>query len=80
MAARLSEVAGWRVLLLEAGGAPPPESVVPGYNTVLLQGDADWNYFTVPQRHALKNYVNRVCCYSMRAYSSMRLNVGFLIL
>ena len=29
-AARLAEVAAWRVLVLEAGGNPPPESQVPG--------------------------------------------------
>ncbi|KAG7159554.1 Glucose dehydrogenase [FAD quinone]-like 4, partial [Homarus americanus] len=51
----------WRVLLLEAGGPPPPESVVPALNVVLMQSDADWNYFTVPQKHALRGYVNNAC-------------------
>ncbi|KAG7159553.1 Glucose dehydrogenase [FAD quinone]-like 3, partial [Homarus americanus] len=44
VAARLSEVAEWRVLLLEAGGPPPPESVVPAYNVVLQDADTDWKY------------------------------------
>ncbi|KAK8384695.1 hypothetical protein O3P69_014339 [Scylla paramamosain] len=61
VAARLAEVEGWRVLLLEAGGPPPPESVVPGLNVVLMQSDADWNYFTVPQKHSLRGYVGRSC-------------------
>ncbi|XP_050713623.1 glucose dehydrogenase [FAD, quinone]-like [Eriocheir sinensis] len=61
VAARLAEVADWRVLLLEAGGPPPPESVVPGLNVVLLQSDADWNYFTVRQKHSLKSYVGESC-------------------
>ncbi|XP_045123984.1 glucose dehydrogenase [FAD, quinone]-like [Portunus trituberculatus] len=61
VAARLSEVEGWRVLLLEAGGPPPPESVVPGLNVVLMQSDADWSYFTVPQKHSLKGYVGKSC-------------------
>lgn len=60
VAARLAEVAHWRVLLLEAGGPPPPESVVPGLNVVLMQSDADWNYFTVRQNHSLKSYVGEV--------------------
>lgn len=60
VAARLSEVEGWRVLLLEAGGPPPPESMVPGLNVVLMQSDADWNLFTVPQKYALYGYVNKV--------------------
>ena len=60
VAARLAEVQGWRVLLLEAGGPPPPESVIPGLNVVLQESDADWNYFTVPQKHSLKGYNGRV--------------------
>ncbi|XP_069181513.1 glucose dehydrogenase [FAD, quinone] [Procambarus clarkii] len=61
LAARLSEVPEWKVLLLEAGGPPPPESVIPALNVVLMQSDADWNYFTVPQKHGLFGYVNNAC-------------------
>ncbi|XP_071540783.1 glucose dehydrogenase [FAD, quinone]-like [Panulirus ornatus] len=61
VATRLSEVSEWRVLLLESGGPPPPESTVPGLNVVLMESDADWNYFTVPQKHSLRGYVNRTC-------------------
>lgn len=60
VAARLAEVTGWRVLVLEAGGPPPLEAQVPGYNLFLMQSDADWNYFTTPQRHGLLAYNNRV--------------------
>ncbi|XP_071522739.1 glucose dehydrogenase [FAD, quinone]-like [Panulirus ornatus] len=56
VAARLSEVGGWRVLLLEAGGQPPPESHVPALFGVLLQGDADWNFRTTRQRHGLRGF------------------------
>ncbi|XP_069950744.1 glucose dehydrogenase [FAD, quinone]-like [Cherax quadricarinatus] len=61
LAARLSEVAEWNVLLLESGGPPPPESVIPALNIVLMQSDAEWNYFTVPQKHGLRGYVNNAC-------------------
>ncbi|KAK8738019.1 hypothetical protein OTU49_004353, partial [Cherax quadricarinatus] len=56
MAARLAEEAGWRVLLLEAGAKQPVESRVPALNFLLFQGDADWNYRSQPQQHALKAY------------------------
>ena len=66
LAARLAEVDGWRVLLLEAGGLPPPESDIPGLNPILLQSEIDWHYFTVPQKHGLRGYVGDVSvgCFS----------------
>lgn len=60
VAARLAEVTGWSVLLLESGGPPPIEAQVPAYNLFLLQSDSEWNYFTTPQRHGLRAYKNRV--------------------
>ncbi|XP_063880564.1 ecdysone oxidase-like isoform X1 [Scylla paramamosain] len=56
LAARLAEVEEWRVLLLEAGGLPPPESDIPGLNPILLQSEFDWHYFTVRQKHGLRGY------------------------
>lgn len=58
LASRLSEIAGWRVLLLEAGGAPPRESSIPALNVALLQGDHNWNHFTTPQKHANRGFRN----------------------
>ncbi|XP_069986833.1 glucose dehydrogenase [FAD, quinone] [Penaeus vannamei] len=59
LAARLSEVTGWRILLLEAGGEPPPESHVPALYPALLQGEADWNFVTTRQRHSLRGFTDR---------------------
>ncbi|XP_075982083.1 ecdysone oxidase-like [Anticarsia gemmatalis] len=44
VAARLSEVASWDVLLIEAGGDPPPTSVVPGLFPTLQNTEYDWSY------------------------------------
>lgn len=56
----MSEVPGWKVLLLEAGGKPPPESHIPGFNQLLLRGDADWNYFTETEPNAFKGFAGEV--------------------
>ncbi|XP_069999989.1 L-sorbose 1-dehydrogenase-like [Penaeus vannamei] len=63
MAARLSEVAGWRVLLLEAGGTPPPESHVPAFNGALYRGEADWNFITTPQRYSSGSFIDNATLY-----------------
>ncbi|XP_071530904.1 glucose dehydrogenase [FAD, quinone]-like [Panulirus ornatus] len=65
VASRLAEVPGWRVLLLESGGPPPPEAQVPAYNLFLLQSDVEWNYRSTPQRHGLRNYKNNACPYPL---------------
>nr|XP_045592400.1 glucose dehydrogenase [FAD, quinone]-like [Procambarus clarkii] len=56
VAARLAEVSGWRVLLLESGGQPPPESHVPALFSLLLQGDADWKFKSVQQKYSLGGF------------------------
>lgn len=61
MAARLSEVPEWRVLVLEAGAAPPVESLVPGFSRVFyFPSDNNWAFDLHPQRHGLLSYSNRV--------------------
>ncbi|XP_048485591.1 ecdysone oxidase [Plutella xylostella] len=47
LASRLSEVGEWRVLLLEAGGDPPIESVVPGLLGSLVHSEFDWDYYSL---------------------------------
>ncbi|CAH2234674.1 jg6146 [Pararge aegeria aegeria] len=44
VAARLSEVGHWKVLLLEAGGDPPPGSVIPSLFGTLIHSQYDWDY------------------------------------
>ncbi|XP_048481663.1 ecdysone oxidase-like [Plutella xylostella] len=46
VAARLTEVSQWRVLLIEAGGDPPVEAIVPGYSPSLQRSQYDWNYYS----------------------------------
>ncbi|XP_004922639.1 ecdysone oxidase [Bombyx mori] len=44
VATRLSEVPHWTVLLIEAGGDPPPTSVVPSLFATLSNTEYDWSY------------------------------------
>ncbi|XP_049839992.1 glucose dehydrogenase [FAD, quinone]-like isoform X1 [Schistocerca gregaria] len=48
LAARLSEVQGWRVLLLEAGGDEPPLADVPLMFPALQLSPLDWRFQTEP--------------------------------
>lgn len=49
VASRLSEVPGWKVLLLEAGGDEPPGSQVPSMVINYQGSELDWNYKTQPE-------------------------------
>ncbi|XP_063606726.1 glucose dehydrogenase [FAD, quinone]-like [Penaeus indicus] len=62
MASRLSEVEGWRVLVVEAGGPPAAETFLPAFVPFFfLPGhDLDWDYNSTPQKHGLKNFENRM--------------------
>ncbi|XP_045453499.1 glucose dehydrogenase [FAD, quinone]-like [Melitaea cinxia] len=44
VATRLSEVAEWKVLLLEAGGDPPSASVIPSMFWSIPHTKSDWDY------------------------------------
>ncbi|KAK4297265.1 hypothetical protein Pmani_030307 [Petrolisthes manimaculis] len=60
MAARLSEVGWWQVLLLEAGGTPPLESIVPGLSRVFYFPTGNtWDIKLHPQRYGLFSFNNR---------------------
>ncbi|CAH0719689.1 unnamed protein product, partial [Brenthis ino] len=46
LAARLSEMP-YNVLLLEAGGDPPQESIIPGFKHAMKNSYYDWNFTTI---------------------------------
>ena len=60
VANRLTEVGGWNVLLLEAGGDETIVSDIPGLVQYLQRTNIDWQYKTVPQNPnaclAMNNY------------------------
>ncbi|KAL4131345.1 hypothetical protein QTP88_008676 [Uroleucon formosanum] len=51
VAARLSEIPEWNVLLLEAGGDPPANTETPLKYGALLTSDVDWTFITEPEPH-----------------------------
>ncbi|KAF2363744.1 Glucose-methanol-choline oxidoreductase C-terminal [Trinorchestia longiramus] len=65
VAGRLSEIPEWDVLVLEAGGKPPPESRVPALGFNLVTGDSSYsyNYRTTPQKYSHLNFVNQTGLY-----------------
>ncbi|XP_063972305.1 glucose dehydrogenase [FAD, quinone]-like isoform X2 [Diachasmimorpha longicaudata] len=59
VAAKLID-AGSKVLLVEAGGPPPPFADIPALSPMLQQSPYDWQFKTVPQVHACKGLMNNV--------------------
>jgi hypothetical protein len=53
LAARLSEVGDWRILLLEAGGEQSSKVKVPWFHLWLTNTPHDWKYVTETQTNAL---------------------------
>lgn len=62
VANRLSEIKNINVLLIEAGGDPPIESVIPSLNLFMKVSKVDWNYTSVPDvtMKYMKNQVVQV--------------------
>ena len=60
IAARLSEIARWKILLLEAGGDPPFSSDVPSFHWNLHKSDIDWQFKTERERGLFNGFMGRV--------------------
>ncbi|KAJ8872639.1 hypothetical protein PR048_026247 [Dryococelus australis] len=61
VASRLSEVAGWEVLLLEAGGDPSFDSEIPSLFHKTQNTEVDWRFLTEPQQHGCLGMTERRC-------------------
>ncbi|XP_046455615.1 glucose dehydrogenase [FAD, quinone]-like [Daphnia pulex] len=61
IANRLSEVADWNILLLEAGGDETILGQIPLFAASLQLTNMDWQYKTEPQDNACQGYANRKC-------------------
>ncbi|GAB6027859.1 hypothetical protein CHUAL_002077 [Chamberlinius hualienensis] len=59
LASRLSEIAEWKILLLEAGGDESLLSVAPAAVHFLQLSDYDWKYRTTPQNDSCFAFKNR---------------------
>lgn len=64
LANRLSEIDGWNVLLLEAGGHETDISDVPLLSLYLHKSKMDWKYRTQPQDSACQAMVDKRCCWT----------------
>ncbi|CAH0548918.1 unnamed protein product [Brassicogethes aeneus] len=64
MANRLSEVEGWRVLLLEAGGHETEITDVPILSLYLHKSKVDWGYKTEPQDTACQAMIENRCSWT----------------
>eukprot|EP00093_Oithona_nana_P012316 12316.XXX_730581_733805_1 [CDS] Oithona nana genome sequencing. len=53
LAARLSEIADWKILLVEAGGEQPSKVKIPWFHLWLTDSPLDWKYVTEPQSNAM---------------------------
>ncbi|RXG55414.1 Alcohol dehydrogenase [acceptor], partial [Armadillidium vulgare] len=56
VAARLAEVDHFNVLLLESGGLPTPESIIPGVAMTHFASENDFHYKTTPQAYSMFGY------------------------
>ena len=52
VAARLSEITEWKILLIEAGPDEPPGAEVPSMVAMFLGSEIDWQYRTVNESNA----------------------------
>ncbi|XP_078040737.1 glucose dehydrogenase [FAD, quinone] [Augochlora pura] len=55
LANRLSEIANWKILLLEAGIEEPEVADVPAFASMLQASNIDWMYRTQPEAHSCRS-------------------------
>nr|AQS60669.1 glucose dehydrogenase acceptor [Sogatella furcifera] len=79
VASRLSEVSGWRVLLVEAGGDPTPTSDVPALAYFMDKDWLDWGYHTQPQPGICQGFINKTCYWSRGKVLGGTSTLNFLI-
>ena len=60
LAARLSEIADWKILLVEAGGEQPSKVNIPWFHLWLTDSPLDWKYVTEPQTNAMWAFEQQV--------------------
>ncbi|XP_046434278.1 glucose dehydrogenase [FAD, quinone]-like [Neodiprion fabricii] len=63
VAARLSEISHWKVLLLEAGDDEPATAAIPSYYSAVTQSRLDWKYQTTNESYACFS-TNGSCLYT----------------
>ncbi|CAG9861358.1 unnamed protein product [Phyllotreta striolata] len=61
IASRLSEILGWRILLLEAGKYPNNFTMIPGFFAVQAMTEYNWGFVSVPQKTACLGAVGKRC-------------------
>lgn len=78
VASRLSEVPEWRILLVETGPPPPPDTAVPAFSVLqyLPAYPNLFRYETIPQRNALINSVGQVIYFN----TENKFNFFFILL
>jgi choline dehydrogenase-like flavoprotein len=59
IANRLSEVADWNILLLEAGGDESISGQIPIFAAGIQLTNRDWQYKTTPQKNACLGNLNK---------------------
>lgn len=58
VASRLSEVAEWKILVLEAGGKGNDFVEIPAMHPYLIKSDYNWAYYSTPQKYACQGNVD----------------------
>ncbi|XP_056636259.1 glucose dehydrogenase [FAD, quinone]-like isoform X2 [Diorhabda sublineata] len=61
IASRLSEIAEWRILLLEAGGYPNNFTMIPAMFAIQALTNYNWGFLSTPQKTACLGTVKKQC-------------------